>query len=354
MGLSTAIALKEKKPSSSVLVLEAGLFPSGASTKNAGFACFGSLTELLSDYREMGENEMLSLVKKRWEGLRILRQRLGDEDIDYRGFGGYELIFDGNTEDLHHIDEVNSWLHPLFGDKVFQLKDDRIQEFGFNTSKVRHLIHNKFEGQVNTGEMMKKLQSYARKLNIETITGAIVKKVNKENNGARVSLSFGNQSLDLKAQKVGICTNAFTKTLLPDIDLKPGRGQVIVTKPIKGLPFKGVFHFEEGYFYFRNFGNRVILGGGRNLFAEEETTTEIQNTKAVTDLLEKKLSEIIIPGEDYEIDHSWAGIMAFGKVKKPVLEKINDSVFMGVRLGGMGVAIGSGIGHDLAEMMCEE
>jgi cation diffusion facilitator CzcD-associated flavoprotein CzcO len=49
VGLSTAIFLKEKFPRSKILILERGYLPSGASTKNAGFACFGSPTELYDD-----------------------------------------------------------------------------------------------------------------------------------------------------------------------------------------------------------------------------------------------------------------------------------------------------------------
>ena len=41
VGLSAAIELKEKYPKAKVVVLEKGFLPSGASTKNAGFACFG-------------------------------------------------------------------------------------------------------------------------------------------------------------------------------------------------------------------------------------------------------------------------------------------------------------------------
>ena len=52
VGLSTAIFLKEKFPGSKILILERGYLPSGASTKNAGFACFGSPTELLDDLPE--------------------------------------------------------------------------------------------------------------------------------------------------------------------------------------------------------------------------------------------------------------------------------------------------------------
>jgi len=39
VGLSAAIELKEHFPKQSVLVLELGLLPTGASTRNAGFAC---------------------------------------------------------------------------------------------------------------------------------------------------------------------------------------------------------------------------------------------------------------------------------------------------------------------------
>ena len=56
-GLSTAASLKEKNPKLNILVLERGLLPTGASTKNAGFACFGSLTELRNDLKVLGEEQ---------------------------------------------------------------------------------------------------------------------------------------------------------------------------------------------------------------------------------------------------------------------------------------------------------
>src|SRR4051812_30299749 len=69
IGLSTAISIKEKSPGKSVLVLERGLFPSGASTRNAGFASFGSLTEILSDLKHTSPETILALTEKRWRGL---------------------------------------------------------------------------------------------------------------------------------------------------------------------------------------------------------------------------------------------------------------------------------------------
>ncbi|MDP4601126.1 MAG: FAD-dependent oxidoreductase, partial [Polaribacter sp.] len=45
IGLNCALQLKKKHPNARILILEKGILPQGASTKNAGFACFGSLSE---------------------------------------------------------------------------------------------------------------------------------------------------------------------------------------------------------------------------------------------------------------------------------------------------------------------
>ncbi len=49
VGLSCALQLRKNHPKSKVLVLEKGVPPQGASTKNAGFACFGNISEILAD-----------------------------------------------------------------------------------------------------------------------------------------------------------------------------------------------------------------------------------------------------------------------------------------------------------------
>jgi len=94
VGLNCAIRLKERFPKSKIIVLEKGLLPQGASTKNAGFACFGSTSELLSDLKNHTEEEVFRLVKMRWEGLQLMRSLLGDTNIDYQLNYGYELFSD--------------------------------------------------------------------------------------------------------------------------------------------------------------------------------------------------------------------------------------------------------------------
>ncbi|MTI40556.1 NAD(P)/FAD-dependent oxidoreductase [Fulvivirga lutimaris] len=353
VGLSTAISIKEKKPDADILVLERGILPTGASTKNAGFACFGSLTELLEDIKVLGETDTLALVNERWEGLKKLRERVGDRNMDYLSYGGYELMRDAELPYLKAIDQVNEMLLPLFKQSVFSIDDEKIKSFGFTKGEIKSIVVNPFEGQIHTGKMMKSLLQLAYKNNIKVLTGTEV--LSFEDNGAEVSVvaknMVTNSEIVFKTNKVAVCTNAFTNKLVHNLDINPGRGIVLVTKPLPKLPFQGVFHIDKGYYYFRNEGSRVIFGGGRNLDFEGETTTEFEVNDRILAELKKQLKEVILPNTPFEVDHTWAGIMAFGANKQPIYKQHSSNVHLGVRLGGMGVAIGSRMGEKLAEKM---
>ena len=41
------------------------------------------------------------------------------------------------------------------------------------------------------------------------------------------------KNFKIRTEKVVIATNAFTKNLLPEIDVVPARGQILLTEPIK-------------------------------------------------------------------------------------------------------------------------
>jgi len=353
-GLSAALSLRELHPNSSISVFERGIFPSGASTKNAGFACFGSLTEILADLEKMGESEMLSLLESRRKGLSKLKERLGEAQIDYQQLGGYELITNKEIHALDKLEEVNQLLHPLFGESVFTLQYKNISNFGFNNAAIEALVYNPFEGQIDTGKMMRALIAKVAAANISIFTGAEVQEVNPGKNEVEIIVDNSiNKTIKFKTQKVLFCTNAFTNKFFPHIELSPGRGQVLVTKPIKDLPFKGTFHFDEGYYYFRNFGYRIIFGGGRNIDFDGESTTEMAVTQKIQEDLQEKLRTLIIPNKSFEIDHIWAGIMAFGDNKKPIVKKVSSNIAVAVRLGGMGVAIGTSVGEEGARLISD-
>ena len=349
VGLSTALHYQLAHPKKKVVVIERGLFPSGASTKNAGFVCFGSISELAENARTDSQDELLSLVEKRYKGGLELRQLLGDKRIDYRLVGGYELDFQG---DLHErIFTFNDWLRPLFKRPVFSDARDKIPSFGFDQMKVKGLVKNTFEGSIDTGKMMDAFARKARETGVQFYTQTEVLRYEEQTKGVEITVSTTDGPLQLFTDQLALCTNAFTKTLLPNADLEPGRGMILITKPLTWAPPQGTFHYHSGYNYFRNAGNRILLGGARHLDLKGETTTKEGINILLNEQLIEDLKSFIAPERPLEIDYAWSGIMAFGEGKAPLLLHPSARVHAAVRLGGMGVALGTGLGKELAQQL---
>ena len=92
------------------------------------------------------------------------------------------------------------------------------------------------------------------------------------------------------------------------------------------------------------------MGGARNIDFATETTTDFELNKKIQNRLDEVLKNVILPNTSFEIEQRWSGIMGMGKSKTPIVKQLSDNVFCGVRLGGIGVAIGSLIGKELAEL----
>ncbi|MFQ3340394.1 MAG: glycine/D-amino acid oxidase-like deaminating enzyme [Flavobacteriaceae bacterium] len=350
-GMFCALSYREIYPKAKIAILERGLFSSGASTKNAGFACFGSLSELIDDTNKMTKSELLNILKLRVEGLQLLRDTLGDKNIDYQPNGGYELFFDQYPKSLDSLAHFNSLLYPIFNKEVYSIKNSKIKDFGFETTRVKHLVENSFEGQLNTGMMMQSLRSKINTANISFFSQVEVTSFEQTKDNNTLDVSIEGQPVKLQTRKIAVCNNAFAKRFFPTIELNPGRGLVLITKPIKYLKIKGSFHYNEGYYYFRNIDDRVLFGGGRDMDIKTETTTSFGVNNKIKQKLLKDLETFIVPGQSAPIEMEWSGIMGFGSKKTPLLQKVGDHIAMGVRLGGMGIAIGSKIGKATAELL---
>ncbi|EAR02874.1 NAD(P)/FAD-dependent oxidoreductase [Maribacter sp. HTCC2170] len=346
VGLNCALALKNKFPKAKILILEKGVLPQGASTKNAGFACFGSISEVLSDLDSHAEEEVFQLVLKRWKGIQLLRQNLGDDTLDFQQHGGHELFVDEKSKlyekCLDNLKKANKLLNPIFGTDAFETQSNR---FDFKRIKEKY-ISNIHEGQIDTGKMMLGLMNLVLSKGITILNTIAVEQF--ENIGNKVLVKTN--AFEFKTSNLFIATNGFAAQLL-DEKVLPARAQVLITKPIPNLQIKGTFHLDEGFYYFRNIENRVLFGGGRNLDFQGEETFEHGETQLIQDKLEKMLSETILPNTPFKIERRWSGIMGVGSMKKPIVKQLSNNVFCGVRLGGMGVAIGSQIGDDLANLM---
>jgi glycine/D-amino acid oxidase-like deaminating enzyme len=346
VGLHCGLALRERFPLAKILILEKGILPQGASTKNAGFACFGSISEIIDDLKNHTEEEVIQLVQKRVEGLKLLRNRLGDEVIDFKPYGGYELFLKNDenfyNECVEKLPFINDVLKPLFKTDVFAKEIDR-----FNFQHIfENLIFNPFEGQIDTGNMMQALLKEAVSKDILILNQQNVTSFQDLNDKVEVVTN----ETSFSTNKLLFATNGFASQLTKN-QVQPARAQVLITKPIENLDIKGTFHLDKGYYYFRNIGNRILFGGGRNLDFEGETTTNLSQSKIIQEKLEELLKTVILPNQNFEIEHRWSGIMGVGSHKKPIVEQLSNNVYCGVRLGGMGVAIGSLIGKELADLV---
>lgn len=346
VGLNAAMRLKSQTPSARVAILERGFLPTGASTKNAGFACFGSPSEILADLRGHNEGEVKELLLQRFQGLELLKRNLGSEAIQYQLNGGFELFRKGDEKLYDTCVKHLSYLNDLCNEAIGLKETFRLASNDFGFENVAGMLVNKYEGQIHTGMMMANLLAKVKALGVEVFHGFSVEDINSEQEGLVITEKSG---VKIHASKVIIATNGFAKRLL-DEDIIPARAQVLITKPIDGLKVRGTFHMDEGYYYFRNIGNRILFGGGRNLDIEGETTTKMEVTDVIMQELNKLLIEVILPNTGFEIESSWAGIMGVGQKKKAIVKKLRPNLYCAVRLGGMGIAIGSQIGFNVADL----
>ncbi len=343
VGLSTAISIKEKSPDTTVKIIERGSMPYGASTKNAGYCCFGSMSELIQDISTMGLVPCMEVVHMRFDGLARLRKRCGDQIINYKPNQGTELFRKQDeeikTQCLDQIDYFNELMsdHLHISDTYTIGVNKHFRAFD------NQMIVNQHEGSINPMDMMRRLMSIAQSLGVEIHLGVNVDRIDMEEHILRTT------EMNIPYQKLIVCTNGFTKMLLPHLDVQAARNQVIMTRTIPGFDLPSCYHIDGGYIYFRSYDQRILLGGGRNIDPQTEATDQFGTTPIIQAYLAEIL-ESIHPGSAQMIDMTWSGILGVGPSKYPICEWVNDDLLVGVRMGGMGVAIGSHLGDKLAEM----
>lgn len=347
MGLWTALSLKEKNPSIRVAIVEKNTTPLGASTRNAGFACFGSATELFSNLETIGKDETLRIVEMRYKGIEKIRRYFKDDQIDFDPCGGYECI-NKNSRFWPALDDRISQLNKLLKDitgkrSVFTYAGNKLSNLGLQNFDT--LIENNTEAAIHSGKLVQALTQLVISKGVTILYGFELKEWNSKENHIELVSSTGNR---ISAWKSILCTNAFTPSLIPNSEVTPGRGQIILTSPIPNLPMKGTFHFDEGYYYWRNLGDRILLGGGRNIDFEGETTTEMDGSALIKDALNAFLANHLHPSIKFEIEQSWSGIMAFTDSQLPVTKQIGD-FFVAIACNGMGVALTPVIAEGIAD-----
>lgn len=355
VGLSTALFYAQQRPKAKIVVLESGNRPSGASLRNAGFACFGSVGEIADDLKHSSLEATIALMAARRRGLALLRKIHGDKALSLDACGGYELFFSEEKEAaeqaLDLLPKLNQSLLEagVFAKEVYRMV--KPSDLPQNSFKGLHLaIFHAEEAALNPVHLWQSLLQKCLSLGVRYQPGVALTALPEAEDakGYRCSCS----GFEFRTKRLVMATNAFAHHFLPN-QVQPARAQVLVSTPLHlDLP-QGTFHHHKGYNYFRFVEGRLLLGGGRHLNPQAEANMEADTSEEIQQYLEAFAQEKLgITG--LNIEHRWSGFMGMGKAKMPKIEKDKEGRVWAVRLGGMGVALGTEIGQKAAALCLED
>lgn len=338
LGLWTAIQYKQQQPSKRVVLIDHAPIPTGASTRNAGFACFGSPSEMLYDAQLNGTDAMLQVVEMRYKGIQQLRSTLGDERIGLELCGGFECYTEWPHDFDDKLHELNTWLAPIMGTpQAFAPMHQSM--YSMQLQGFAGMAGNLLEGAVHSGKLVQAMLQLAQEKGVQCLYGL-------QHNGWQPGQHNALETAigHIPFHQLVIATNAYLSSMMPQLGIKPARGQVLVSVPLEGLKMHGTFHFDEGFYYWRHLGNRILLGGARNAdFAGEETLDT-----GTSQVIQQQLEQFLIrhlpqyfsaENLDAQIDYRWGGLMAMNESKLPVLQALAPNVWGAMSCNGMGVAI---------------
>ena len=335
-GLATAYFAKKKYPNSRILILERGIFPIGASTRNAGFACIGSIAEHLSDLEVETESNVKARIKARYNGLQLLKSTLGEDAMEYNACGGWELFTDDAEfqKAQTNIHRWNDWMNEMFQENEVY-KSGEFQGYP--------AIFNRLEGSLHPRKMIKLNIQLGNEIRWQSEVASV------QPDSGVVQTKTGQV---LNSDKVVLATNAFTSTFSSSTKISPARGYVFITKAIPNFQWNETFHFNKGYMYFRNLGtDRLLIGGGRNVDYDAEAIHQFGINKTIREYLIDFVHTVIKLPAHWEIEREWSGIMGFTETKSPSIEKIGSKTWQVAGLSGMGIALGMALGKKAAERL---
>lgn len=343
-GLTAGIELLLRKPKLKVGIIESQTHGTLASSRNAGFMCFGSPTELLTDIQAHGPSAISSLLKLKADGYTTLLKHLAGNKGIYSQTFGYEL-FDQSTS-ASALDNVHNNLPML--NELLQEATSMANYFSkksdFNANPSFFAVQFKKEGQIHPTAAVSVL---ARKfMNLGGIfhTGTAVTSWSLANQGFLLQTTL---QKEIQSRRLIVANNAFATQLLPEHEVQPQRAQVLVTAPLKKLIYRGNFHMDKGYVYFRNIGNRLLLGGLRNSDFASEATSDLGLNNLIQGNLDKLLQRLLQEKET-PITHRWSGIMGFRSGKIPSVDKHHTGIIMVAGMNGMGTLLGPALGKQAA------
>jgi gamma-glutamylputrescine oxidase len=313
------------------LVIDRDRFSYGASTRNAGFLTCGQVSEMLEDVRTAGMDAVVDTFLRRLKGIGILRDELPDFAMDDCGSTDFDPVTD---EHLALIQELNAAAgHELYTVRPSRLADD-----------VQPAVFNPLDAGLHPVRLMRLLQVRCSDVAFEHGVRA------EHVADGKAVLTTRAGTHEVTYSRAFVCVNAFARDLHAASRVKPSRGQVLLTSPVRTRTDKTLGYLNRGYEYFRFVDERLLIGGGREALGESEETTRLEPTPAGRAYL-LDVARRVIGHADFAVEAHWAGIMGFpdgvhlGAEPSVVLD---EKTLLAAGFGGMGVALTPYYARELA------
>ncbi len=161
-----------------------------------------------------------------------------------------------------------------------------------------------------------------------------------------VQLSNGSR---IEAPAVIVCADGALGTLLPSLSsrIRPVRLQMLATAPATDVHIPRPVYARFGYDYWQQLPDgRVVLGGGRDHFVEDEYTHSDLTSDAVQEYLESCLRRCV--GTIAPVTHRWAATVSYSADELPIAEQVDEGVYGAGAYSGTGNVVGVLCGRALA------
>ncbi len=345
-GLATAYYFAKENPTLSICILEKQVLHRKASTRNAGMACISSLSELLNDVQLEGWGPILSLVEKRWKGLELMRNLFPAKEIHYRDVPAGELFFEGQKftsgDYLPRMEEANEKLNPIVGEGYFT----SAPAF-FPSHSSAEFVKHKWEGQLHPARLCQAWIKKCRDLGIDILEG--VECLSSESNDS--GFEVRTRGPVFSANRLLWATNGALSSIYPELDVKPVQNHVWVFPERAPVSWEGNIHAESGYVYARSIGKQLLIGGARHQQQHQGKDLNDNGEEIYAYLVDFARQYLWENGgpDKLQPEAHWTGYLGVGDHKQPILDEINEGEFILARLSGMGVALSTYLGREMAK-----
>jgi glycine/D-amino acid oxidase-like deaminating enzyme len=322
----TATAYHLARAGVKAVVLEARTVAEAASGRNAGFLLAGVAENFVAASRRYGKDRAMRIWRFTRHNQELVREIVARERI------ACDLAWNGSAQIAGDDDE---WSEVRESAELLGKEGVRVR-----TAPDERAAIYEDDGEFHPARYVRALAAAAVAAGARVYDGTQATAVAKN----EVRTARGR----VQAGAVVVCINAYSRHLVP-LRVRPVRGQMLATAPVGRTVFERPAYANRGYRYWRQRADgRLLVGGWRDIAADEEVGEEERTTPRIQEHLERFLHAHC---PEATVTHRWAGTMGFSHDALPYVGRLDDGVFVNGGFTGHGMAFATATSELIADLV---